>query len=285
MRHHTPRQYTILVASTGQSPLTVSLRPTHVVLLVLSAVVLPILGAIATIYSLHQSNRALAQRNEDLTQSATEVLDELSVLDSEIKNLRERAGLPPVQQPRDHSEILPQGGIGIQLEAEDLLAAARSRIPGLKVRLNLQVKPALYETLDHEAARNSARPKGYPVKDITEISSKFGLRRNPFGQGHEFHNGIDFPGPQGALIHATAPGVVEVADWSGGYGYHVIINHGFGYQTLYAHLSKMVVNSGTIVEKDQVIGHLGSTGRSSGPHLHYTIYRDDEAVNPQHYLD
>jgi murein DD-endopeptidase MepM/ murein hydrolase activator NlpD len=98
------------------------------------------------------------------------------------------------------------------------------------------------------------------------------------------HEGIDFAGPVGKPILATAQGVVVNAEYSGGYGNQVKIDHGYGYETLYAHLSELEVKIGDRVERGDVLGYLGNTGRSSGPHLHYGVYRNGRAVNPRYYL-
>lgn len=285
MKRRSLTPYTILIARSGKAPLTLTVQPIPVLASLAVAVMIPSVWLGTTIYALNRSNHDLAQRNDHLTEAADQVLEDLEVLDAEIQNLRERAGLPEVSSaPRVNAEAEPRGGVGSQLEAESLFSVAKSRLPQISAQLHSQVKPALTETLEEEEARKAARPTGMPLKLDVRISSEFGPRRNPFGGGYEQHNGIDFPGPQGTPIHVTAPGTVETADWSGGYGYHVIVDHGYGYRTLYAHLSSMAVAQGDLVERDRVIGYLGSTGRSSGPHLHYTVYRDREAVDPKRYL-
>jgi murein DD-endopeptidase MepM/ murein hydrolase activator NlpD len=240
----------------------------------------------ATIYSLQQRNAALTQQNTELSETASDVIQELEILDDEITNLRERAGMSEqsVSEAEPQSGNRSQGGVSTQIDTSSLFAIAQDRIPLLSARLYGQVKPALTETLNAEEAQRAAQPKGRPVKSITEVSSNYGLRRNPFGWGYEFHDGIDFTGPQGTPIYATAPGTIETAEYQRGYGYHVVIDHGYGYKTLYAHLSDMAVIAGESVSKDQIIGKLGSTGRSTGPHLHYSVYRNGESVDPIEYI-
>ena len=164
------------------------------------------------------------------------------------------------------------------------LMLQKNRLPQLSSSFNQQVKPALEKTLDDEAARQAARPKGVPLTESIQISSKFGLRKNPFGGGYELHEGVDFAGPYGTPIYATAPGIVKKAEASGGYGNHVVIDHGYGYETLYAHLSEIEVSPKTAVQEGDLIGYLGSSGRSSGPHLHYSVHRRGKAVDPKSYL-
>lgn len=119
------------------------------------------------------------------------------------------------------------------------------------------------------------------------IRSGFGWRRDPFTKGYRFHQGLDLAGRIGTPIYATADGLVldPYANSSmSGYGKVVVINHGFGYQTLYGHLSKILVKPGDKVKRGQIIGHMGSTGRSKGPHLHYEIHYKGTPVNPINYL-
>lgn len=119
------------------------------------------------------------------------------------------------------------------------------------------------------------------------IRSGFGWRRDPFTKGYRFHQGLDLAGRIGTPIYATADGLVldPYANSSmSGYGKVVVINHGFGYQTLYGHLSKILVKPGEKVKRGQIIGHMGSTGRSKGPHLHYEIHYKGTPVNPINYL-
>ncbi|MGF1495616.1 MAG: M23 family metallopeptidase [Elainellaceae cyanobacterium] len=192
---------------------------------------------------------------------------------------------PHGQPARDaNSGGRSQGGVSMQLAPETLFELAQLKLTTLTSRFHQQVKPALDKTLDEEAARAAAKPAGRPVKAPLPISSKFGLRPNPFGRGYELHQGIDFPGPVGTPVYTTAAGVVKTAEYSGGYGYHVVIDHGYGYSTLYAHLSDLAVVTGTSVDQGELIGYLGSTGRSTGPHLHYSVVRNGAAVDPLGYL-
>ncbi|MEL6322162.1 MAG: peptidoglycan DD-metalloendopeptidase family protein, partial [Cyanobacteria bacterium J06626_14] len=273
-------------ARTGKAPVTLLVRPRIITLFALASIITPLVFLGSRIHLLRQKNEALAQENYALSETASEVIQELKSLDSEITTLRERAGLS-AQESTDggDAETDSRGGVSVQVETAELLAIAKKRIPVLSSRLYGQVKPALNETLDEEAARAAARPKGVPVKRNFRMSSEFGLRRNPFGWGYEFHDGLDFTGATGTPIHATAPGVVEKAEYQGGYGYHIVIDHGYGYKTLYAHLSDMAVDKGDSISKDQVIGGLGSTGRSTGPHLHYSVYRNGNSVDPADYID
>ncbi|MXP05637.1 MULTISPECIES: M23 family metallopeptidase [unclassified Apibacter] len=127
-------------------------------------------------------------------------------------------------------------------------------------------------------------PIGLP--HVGRITSNFGVRGNPMkkGKGSEFHPGLDIAGTIGDPIHATANGVVTFASVRGGYGNCVMIKHHFGYETLYGHMSKILVKEGQVVNAGDVIGELGSTGRSTGPHVHYEIILNKEKENPNNYL-
>jgi len=126
-------------------------------------------------------------------------------------------------------------------------------------------------------------PAIQPVKNenLKRIASGFGWRNDPFTKVKKFHYGMDFTAPRGTPVYATGDGRVERADnRSTGYGNHIRIDHGYGYVSLYAHLYKYNVRVGQKVSRGDVIGFVGSTGRSEAPHLHYEIYKDDERINP-----
>jgi murein DD-endopeptidase MepM/ murein hydrolase activator NlpD len=129
----------------------------------------------------------------------------------------------------------------------------------------------------------AAIPAIQPVKneDLKMMASGFGYRTDPFTKVRKFHAGMDFSSRTGTIVYATGDGVVEKADNSAsGYGNHIVIRHGYGYQTLYGHLSKYKVRAGQKIKRGDVIGYVGSTGRSEAPHLHYEVHRNGEVVNP-----
>ncbi|HKI74163.1 MAG TPA: M23 family metallopeptidase [Pseudomonadales bacterium] len=116
------------------------------------------------------------------------------------------------------------------------------------------------------------------------ISSRFGMRIDPFNGRREFHPGIDFAGKLGTKVYAVAAGVVVFAGKYAGYGKMVEINHGGGFVTRYGHHEKLLVKAGDIVKKGQVIGLMGSTGRSTGPHVHFEVYKNGRVVDPSAYI-
>jgi len=284
MLNHLPRRYTVLITTPGQAPTTLTVRPLPILIVLLAAMAAPT----AWVVNLLLHNEQLAEHNEELSKTASEVLVEIDSLDEEIETLKDRAGVEADESPLpplSEGPTVPQGGPAASVDPLTALRLARQKVPALEETLDRAVKPALEETLAAEAQQRDAFPDGLPLGGTLSVSSEFGLRPNPFGgRSYELHNGIDFTGPIGKPVLATADGVVEKSERAGGYGLHVVIDHGFGHETLYAHLSELKVDAGDQVRRGDVIGHLGNTGRSSGPHLHYGVYRNGEPVNPRYYL-
>ncbi|MCA1999068.1 MAG: M23 family metallopeptidase, partial [Hyphomicrobiales bacterium] len=129
-----------------------------------------------------------------------------------------------------------------------------------------------------------ALPVAAPLAGRHDLASGFGTRLDPFTRTPALHSGLDFRAPTGTPVRATARGTVIEAGYNGGYGRMVEIDHGFGISTRYAHLSTIAVSEGETVEKGAVLGQVGSTGRSTGPHLHYEVRIDDDAMDPMRFL-
>lgn len=122
-------------------------------------------------------------------------------------------------------------------------------------------------------------------KDLNRIASGFGPRIDPVYKTPKFHYGLDFSAPQGTPIYATADGVVTTSGNTGnGYGNHVIINHGYGYETLYGHMVRIKAGTGSSVKRGEVIGWVGSTGKSTGPHLHYEVHKNGKPTDPIYFF-
>jgi murein DD-endopeptidase MepM/ murein hydrolase activator NlpD len=137
------------------------------------------------------------------------------------------------------------------------------------------------EHLTHTLLRVPIRK---PVTGEIDVSSPFGVRADPFLHVAAMHTGLDFRGESGEAIHVTANGTVVNAGWSGGYGRMIEVDHGNGLSTRYGHLSEIDVKVGDEVHIGEVIGRMGSTGRSTGPHLHYETRIDGEPVDPEKFL-
>jgi murein DD-endopeptidase MepM/ murein hydrolase activator NlpD len=171
----------------------------------------------------------------------------------------------------DPSRLKAQGGVGGPYEAVD---PARAADPSFKAMFNS------WKQLDQLEQGTIAIPSAEPVKGVA-FTSSFGVRSDPFRGTRAMHAGIDLAGPVGTPIYATADGVVGRSEYhSGGYGNLIELNHGRGIQTRYGHLSRSNVSAGQRVKRGDVIGLMGSTGRSTGSHLHYEVRIDGKAVNP-----
>jgi len=138
-------------------------------------------------------------------------------------------------------------------------------------------------TSAEDAAPRASIPSREPVENIS-LSSDFGNRSDPFNGHKRMHQGIDIRGPLGTPVYATADGVVTRAQWANGYGNLVEINHGNGLETRYGHLSRLIAQPNERVRRGQLIGLMGSTGRSTGSHLHYEVRIAGNAVNPLPYI-
>lgn len=183
-----------------------------------------------------------------------------------------------------YKEILENG-----LESEELIANTFQRIDQLDRQLYIQTKSYddLLTLAEDKSEMLASIPAIQPVsnKELRRLASGFGMRVHPIYKVKVMHPGIDFSAPQGTPVYATGAGkVVEVKTSLSGYGKQVIIDHGFGYRTRYAHLQDFKVKEGQQVERGQGIGLVGNTGTSTAPHLHYEIYREGERVNPIYYF-
>ena len=173
----------------------------------------------------------------------------------------------------------------------ELLVESREKIDKLKRQLAIQSK-SLDEVEELSSRREemlASVPAIKPIrsdnikKNISSLSG-FGMRMHPIFKRRKMHTGIDFTCPKGTPIHASGDGkIVKIKYLKSGYGTHIVIDHGFGYESLYAHLSEVDVTLGQKVKRGQVIGKVGSTGTSTAPHLHYEVINKNKKVNPIHY--
>ncbi len=289
-----PARYTLLLARSGGGSRALSL-PGWVLALFLAFLALwsganlylwhrarEVRALEARIQALSQEARRLSlaleaekAKNGALSQEAQRTQKELEELRRAIEELRRRVGLSPINALPVRYQEGGQGGGAMEAWAE-----VRAAVLDLRNQVQ-ELTPALERALEIERSL----PAGLPLRGYEGVTSFFGVRKNPFGWGMEFHDGLDFAAPYGTPVHATGSGVVAQAGWMGPYGLAVLLDHAEGYQTLYGHLSRLLVRPGERVERGQVLGYVGSTGRSTGPHLHYSVYRWGVAVDPRPYLD
>ena len=170
-----------------------------------------------------------------------------------------------------------------------LINEAQQTIRDLKDIIPAQMEKyqELEEDVRHHQAYQAALPSLWPLKDEGDsyISSGYGYRLHPVNQTRHFHKGVDIAVWYNTPVLATGDGVVEFSGWKGGFGRTVIVDHGFGYETLYAHNQRLEVDQGEEVKRGDVIAYSGNSGYSTGPHLHYEVRKDGESLNPKDFLE
>lgn len=167
----------------------------------------------------------------------------------------------------------------------ELMVETSKRLDRISKQLYIQSKSfdEVVKLVKNKAKLLASIPAIQPIpnEDLRHQPGGFGWRTHPIYKTPEFHPGMDFAAPEGTEIHATGDGIIERADATAqGYGNHVVINHGFGYETLYGHMLKFVVHVGQQVKRGQLIGYVGSTGLSTAPHVHYEVHKGGQIVNP-----
>ena len=167
----------------------------------------------------------------------------------------------------------------------ELIIATTKKIDQITKQLYIQSKSFddVIELAKNKANMLASIPAIQPVsnKNLKQMASGYGMRIHPIYKTQKFHDGMDFTAKIGTPIYATGDGkIAKVERNARGYGNHLIIDHGFGYKTLYAHMSKFKVTIGQKVNRGDVIGYVGNTGLSSGPHLHYEVHKNGEKINP-----
>jgi murein DD-endopeptidase MepM/ murein hydrolase activator NlpD len=213
-------------------------------------------------------NQRLRAENERQRQELNTLNSRVEAVEDTSRKLAEKSGVASQEM------TLPgAGGPALPLDANSLAV--------LEVKMNqLERNIKAYEKVLRERGYT---PSVWPV--VGELESGFGGRRNPFGgSSYEFHSGQDIEAAPGDPVVAGASGKVAFVGWQNGYGQLVVIDHGGGLTTRYGHLSHIDVAAGQTVERSQFIGRVGSTGRSTGPHLHYEVRINDQPVNPLQYL-
>ena len=291
------RRYTIVVtdhASGAVRRVTVSLRPVLITSgLILSLPVLIGIGAAwkakSDVSDLISSHQALEVENANF-RSATEALSgQITSLESTIQDLAARAALDPalaktMDKLPNVVKARAMGGSTVADRTatrtlaslstpEDTFGLLRALLENLESGLTV-----VQRTVDRRNALAAATPSIWPAQGW--LSSTMGRRVDPITGGSDFHAGLDIAGDRGQPVYATAAGTVSHVGYQGGYGNLVVVNHGFGLETRYGHLLNFSVKPGTKVNRGDVIGHLGNTGRSTGYHLHYEVLANGRLLNP-----
>ena len=229
-----------------------------------------------------QTKQEQAQKIQELQQMAEKnqkQLAYLSKLEDQVRSQMEKSGaqLPPKS---DASVYAGKGGASLGPASEVNVMLEQEKNISLQAKAKAEDLQKLIGAIENENYRRDATPSQWPT-DGGYISSPFGGRPNPFsGYGRDWHPGIDIAVDYGTPVYASAAGYVEQSGWYGGYGKYVRLSHDFGYETAYGHMSRLAVEAGSFVKKGEVIGYVGSTGYSTGPHLHFEVMKYGEQVNP-----
>lgn len=244
------------------------------------------LAAIDDMGAIMESDRAL---QEEYLAAREETQKAKAELEEAIKNLEARRRAFKMEKNRLEQEVKAayelitelQNDIDRAAEEYEINAAAEDEMIAYFDELSRQFAQ------EQEEALRSALTKGsflWPVPDCTLLTSRFGYRMHPILGYERFHAGVDIGAKDGDTIIASDGGTVAVAEYSDSYGNYVLINHGNGYTTLYAHMSSMAVEAGQAVAQGDTLGYVGSTGWSTGPHLHFEIRYNDEKTDPEAYF-
>lgn len=241
---------------------------------------------------LRLQNERLRDRYADLNEKAKSLDKQMAELEKRDNNVyRAIFEANPIPDSARAKEIENEKEIATVegMANSQLLSSITQTLTTLSSRVKVQSKS--YEQID-ELIKNKEKllshtPAIQPLsnKDLNRIASGFGYRIDPVYKTVKMHAGLDFAAPQGTPIYATANGTVKIAGNKGnGYGNHVIINHGYGYETLYGHMVKVKSNPGQKVTRGEVIGWVGSTGKSTGPHCHYEVHKNGNKIDPVYFF-
>lgn len=243
--------------------------------------------------------KILQQQNEDLRDNYRQLKGRIESLQQQMKELEKRDN--DVYRAIFEANPIPDSARAKELETKleietvrrlkdnQLVGSIINTLNTLTSRIEAQKKSydQVEELVKNKEQLLARTPAIQPVsnKDLNRIASGFGYRIDPVYKTTKFHAGLDFSAPQGTPIYATADGTVTTAGNTGnGFGNHVIINHGFGYETLYAHMVRVKSANGQAIKRGEVIGWVGSTGKSTGPHCHYEVHKYGEKIDPIYFF-
>jgi murein DD-endopeptidase MepM/ murein hydrolase activator NlpD len=245
------------------------------------------------------TEKILRGQNDELRYQLQQVKGEIGEINQQVSVLEKRDN--DVYRSIFEAQPIPDSLRSRQLEAQqeiakveslpdgELIYAIDTTIGKLRSRIAVQKKSydEIFGLIKNKEKLLAATPAIQPVsnKDLNRIASGFGYRIDPVYKTVKYHAGLDFAAPQGTPIYATADGVVkEAGASSGGYGNNVIINHGYGYETLYGHMYRVKTQAGKRVKRGEIIGYVGSTGKSTGPHCHYEVHKNGQKLDPVYFF-
>jgi len=243
--------------------------------------------------------KLLRQQNDAYKESYSVLQDRVKQLELQMSELENRDN--DVYRSIFEADPIPDSARVKEMEAKkevrliqnlsntDLIKNMIGQLNNLSLRMAYQGTSFVEITnmVKNKEKLLKAIPAIQPVsnKNLNRIGGSFGYRIDPVYKDFRFHQGLDFTAPSGTPIYATADGVVQAAGFStDGYGNKVVINHGYGYQTLYGHMVKVKAKPGQAVKRGEVIGYIGSTGKSTGPHCHYEVIKRGTKVDPVYYF-
>ncbi len=235
----------------------------------------------------NQILKGQVRENDDRVRDLIKQMDVIRQRDSELRLI---SNLPDVE------DILKDPGIGgsdlkfrynpdlLSAESETVVRSNLENLEKLEsaIKLEMQSYADLTEKINLQAAKMNYIPSICPIKKGGRVTDRFGIRRS--FRGWKAHTGLDIAARWGTPVYATADGVVESVTWRGGYGKTIIIDHGSGVRTLYGHLSAYNVRKGDKVSRSEKVGEVGSTGLSTGPHVHYEVRVNNVVQNPELYI-
>ena len=240
-----------------------------------------------------------AKENQRLRQELNIFNKDLTTIVDVLKNIQDRddniyRAIFEADPYPNHKRQLGTGGNPMKfkkyenMQYEDLVIEISQKLELIEKKLASQSKSfdEVFELTKEKQILLRAVPSIQPIsnRDLKRIASGYGLRMHPIYKILQMHPGIDFAAPIGTEIYATGDGTIEKVGWVGGYGKTIMINHGYGYKTRYAHCSKFNCRRGQKVKRGDLIGFVGNTGQSTGPHLHYEVFKNKKHINPVNFF-
>jgi murein DD-endopeptidase MepM/ murein hydrolase activator NlpD len=241
----------------------------------------------------------MRQQNDDLKQNYSVLQERVKQLELQMDEIESRDnnvyrsifGSDPVPDSARVKDIETKKEVKLvqSMGETELVNSMTAQLNNLSLRTAYQSKSFvdIADLVKNKEKLLAATPSIQPVsnKNLNRVASGFGYRIDPIYKDRRLHAGLDFTAPTGTPIYATADGLVRDAGFNtGGYGNRVLISHGFGYETTYSHMYRIKARIGQRVKRGEVIGYIGSTGKSTGPHCHYEVHRNGVAVDPIYYF-